>query len=454
MASRGEVISLNYTPTLAEWAGQFSDLPGFVYLDSGTSGHGAELEVVTALPTTIHRLQDYSTNLADWMTALEADLHKSCAQHAILGTSDCFTGCVAIGSLDYDAPAGSLRAQDLRDSRTMAGLYHWLLVTHRSSQTTELLIHPDCPAVTRQRIIALVKNRRPAATASFHLAANFRPAISKPQYQAHIARIQEYILAGDCYQVNYAQRFEATLEGDAWSAYRYVRTILAGGFSGFLRTAEDHSILSLSPERFLRIHQGTVISQPIKGTAPRHSDPEQDTALAQALLSSEKDRAENVMITDLLRNDLGQFCETGSVRVTELCGLHSFNNVHHLISTVEGRLAPGVSAGQMLLATSPGGSITGAPKKRAVEIIAELEPTPRGAYCGSLFILGGNDWLQSSIAIRTLEVTGDTVHCWGGGGITASSQWEAEYQETLDKVGPIMAALEEANQCSGNSIPS
>jgi len=454
MASRGEVISLNYTPTLAEWAGQFSDLPGFVYLDSGTSGHGAELEVVTALPTTIHRLQDYSTNLADWMTALEADLHKSCAQHAILGTSDCFTGCVAIGSLDYDAPAGSLRAQDLRDSRTMAGLYHWLLVTHRSSQTTELLIHPDCPAVTRQRIIALVKNRRPAATASFHLAANFRPAISKPQYQAHIARIQEYILAGDCYQVNYAQRFEATLEGDAWSAYRYVRTILAGGFSGFLRTAEDHSILSLSPERFLRIHQGTVMSQPIKGTAPRHSDPEQDTALAQALLSSEKDRAENVMITDLLRNDLGQFCETGSVRVTELCGLHSFNNVHHLISTVEGRLAPGVSAGQMLLATSPGGSITGAPKKRAVEIIAELEPTPRGAYCGSLFILGGNDWLQSSIAIRTLEVTGDTVHCWGGGGITASSQWEAEYQETLDKVGPIMAALEEANQCSGNSIPS
>jgi len=454
MASRGEVISLNYTPTLAEWAGQFSDLPGFVYLDSGTSGHGAELEVVTALPTTIHRLQDYSTNLADWMTALEADLHKSCAQHAILGTSDCFTGCVAIGSLDYDAPAGSLRAQDLRDSRTMAGLYHWLLVTHRSSQTTELLIHPDCPAVTRQRIIALVKNRRPAATASFHLAANFRPAISKPQYQAHIARIQEYILAGDCYQVNYAQRFEATLEGDAWSAYRYVRTILAGGFSGFLRTAEDHSILSLSPERFLRIHQGSVMSQPIKGTAPRHSDPEQDTALAQALLSSEKDRAENVMITDLLRNDLGQFCETGSVRVTELCGLHSFNNVHHLISTVEGRLAPGVSAGQMLLATSPGGSITGAPKKRAVEIIAELEPTPRGAYCGSLFILGGNDWLQSSIAIRTLEVTGDTVHCWGGGGITASSQWEAEYQETLDKVGPIMAALEEANQCSGNSIPS
>ena len=454
MTSRGEVTALDYTATLAGWAEQFSDLPGFVYLDSGTGGHGGELEVVTALPTIIHRLQDYSANLHDWMTALEADLHSACAQRAIVGTSSCFTGCAAIGSLDYDAPAGGLRAQDEPHSRTMAGLYHWLLVTHRCSQTTELLFHPDCPAVTRQRVTALIEAQHAAVPGSFHLVEHFRPAISKPQYQAHIARIQDYILAGDCYQVNYAQRFEAALEGDAWSAYRYVRTLLAGGFSGFLRTAEDHAILSLSPERFLRIHQGTVTSQPIKGTAPRHVDPEQDAALAQALLNSEKDRAENVMITDLLRNDLGQFCQTGSVNVTELCGLHSYNNVHHLVSTVEGKLAPGVSAGQMLLATSPGGSITGAPKKRAVEVIAELEPAPRGAYCGSLFILGGDDWMQSSIAIRTLEVTGNIVHCWGGGGITASSQWEAEYQETLDKVGPIMAALEEANQCSGNSIPS
>ena len=197
-----------------------------------------------------------------------------------------------------------------------------------------------------------------------------------------------------------------------------------------------------------------MTTQPIKGTAPRHSDPEQDKKLAEALKGSEKDRAENVMITDLLRNDIGQFCEAGSVRVTELCGLHSFGNVHHLISTVEGRLASGTTAGQLLLATSPGGSITGAPKKRAVEIIAELEDFPRGAYCGSIFMLGGGNWLQSSIAIRTLEASNGNLYCWGGGGITASSQWEAEYQETLDKVGPIMSALEAASQCSGSSIPS
>lgn len=450
MAFCGKVTALDYTPTLTEWAGQFSDLPGFVYLDSGTNEHGAELEIVTALPSATHRLQDYSGNLADWMTALEADLHAACEQQSVIGSSSCFTGCVAIGSLDYDAPARALQNQDQPDSRATASLYHWLLVTHRSSQTTELLIHADCPPTTRQQVIALISAGTVITSSTFLLAEPFRPAISKQQYQSHIASIQDYILAGDCYQVNYAQRFEATLEGDAWAAYRFVRGRLAGGFSGFLRTADDHAILSLSPERFLRIDQGTVTSQPIKGTAPRHSDPERDAALAQALLNSEKDRAENVMITDLLRNDLGQFCEAGSVKVTELCGLHSFTNVHHLISTVEGKLAHGVSPGQMLVATSPGGSITGAPKKRAVEIIAELEPTPRGAYCGSLFILGGGDWLQSSIAIRTLEVTGNMLHCWGGGGITSSSQWEAEYQETLDKVGPIMLSLEEASQCSGN----
>ena len=183
MASCGEVTALDYTATLAGWAEQFSDLPGFVYLDSGTGGHGGELEVVTALPTVIHRLQDYSANLDDWMTALEADLHSACAQSAIVGTSACFTGCAAIGSLDYDAPAGGLRAQDEPHSRTMAGLYHWLLVTHRRSQTTELLIHPDCPAVARQRITALIEAQHAAVPGSFHLVEHFRPAISKPQYR-------------------------------------------------------------------------------------------------------------------------------------------------------------------------------------------------------------------------------------------------------------------------------
>jgi para-aminobenzoate synthetase component 1 len=277
---------------------------------------------------------------------------------------------------------------------------------------------------------------------TFSISAPFEPSISKTDYCDAIRRIQDYIVAGDCYQVNYAQRFKATLQGDTWAAYQAVRGKLAGGFSGFLRQGEDHTILSLSPERFLQIHDGVITTQPIKGTAPRHLDVTSDRASAASLLKSDKDRAENVMITDLLRNDLGRFCEAGSVKVTELCGLHSFDNVHHLISTITGQLASGVSAGNVMIASSPGGSITGAPKKRAVEIIAELEPHDRGAYCGSLFAMTGDGWLQSSIAIRTLEAKGTSLYCWGGGGITASSHWEAEYQETLDKIGPIMKSLE------------
>jgi para-aminobenzoate synthetase component 1 len=445
---------LPFTASLSGLADKLAHLPGFVYLDSGDREFSAEMEIVAALPTVTHRLEDYSGNLGDWMTAVERDVREGHDHHDILGRSGAFTGRVAIGSLDYNAPAGRLIGQVDEPSRTMAAIYHWLLVSHRPSATTELLFHADCPEDTRTAVLAALESDKPAKSSAFAITQPFKAAISKRDYQQSVEQIQAYILAGDCYQVNFAQRFESMLEGDAWTAYRAIRDNLAGGFSGFMRPSDNHAILSLSPERFLSIRDGVVTTQPIKGTAPRHSDPEQDRRLAEALERSEKDRAENVMITDLLRNDIGQFCEPGSVEVTELCGLHSFGNVHHLISTVQGRLATGTTAGQLLLATSPGGSITGAPKKRAVEIIAELEDLPRGAYCGSLFMLGGGDWLQSSIAIRTLEAHNGNLYCWGGGGITASSHWQAEYQETLDKVGPIMRALEAASQCSGNSMPS
>jgi len=349
---------------------------------------------------------------------------------------------VAIGSLDYDAPAGATSRADTTPSLTSAGIYHWLLMTHRGTRRTQVIFHPKCSAETRASVIGALDADGEASIGSFSLTRPFASSISKAQYQQAIERIQQYILAGDCYQVNFAQRFEAEFVGDPWTAYRAARTHLAGGFSAYLTLSEGHTILSLSPERFLRIEGGVITTQPIKGTAPRHLDPDKDAELARALLDSEKDRAENIMITDLLRNDLGQFCEPGTVTVTELCGLHSFGNVHHLISTVRGTLKKGTTPGHMLLASSPGGSITGAPKKRAIEIINELESHPRGAYCGSVFVLAGGGWLQSSIAIRTLEIRGNALQCWGGGGITASSHWEAEYQETLDKVGPIMDALD------------
>jgi len=449
MSLAERTISLPFEASLVEWANLFAHLPGFAYLDSGNQTGGTERELFTALPSARHSLQHYSGDMSRWMAAIEAALAHAHQSDDAAQSSLSMGGCIAIGHLDYDTPARYLVGEAAEPGASAAHIYHWVMVSDFAAHSTQVVFHPDCCDATRHAVSAIVQSGKEALQSSqtsnqdsFSISAPFKPSISKTDYRDAIRRIQDYIVAGDCYQVNYAQRFKATLQGDTWAAYRAVRDKLAGGFSGFLRHGEDHTILSLSPERFLQIHNGVITTQPIKGTAARHLDISADRASAAALLSSDKDRAENVMITDLLRNDLGRFCEAGSVKVTELCGLYSFDNVHHLISTITGLLASGISAGNVLIASSPGGSITGAPKKRAVEIIAELEPHARGAYCGSLFAMTGDGWLQSSIAIRTLEAKGTSLYCWGGGGITASSHWEAEYQETLDKIGPIMEALE------------
>ncbi|MDA3164773.1 aminodeoxychorismate synthase component I, partial [Pseudomonas aeruginosa] len=260
-------------------------------------------------------------------------------------------------------------------------------------------------------------------------------------YRQAIRRIQDYIQAGDCYQVNYSQRFQAACSGSPWPAYRALREACPTPFSGYLRLA-DGAILSLSPERFLKLGKGKVETRPIKGTRPRGKTPEEDMALAASLLASPKDRAENLMIVDLLRNDIGRSCQPGSVRVPELFALESYPNVHHLVSSVTGELAPGKDALDLLEGSFPGGSITGAPKIRAMQIIDELEPSRRGIYCGSLFYLDVRGEMDSSIAIRTLLVRNGQVSCWGGGGIVADSHWEDEYQETLDKVRVLLETLE------------
>ena len=245
-----------------------------------------------------------------------------------------------------------------------------------------------------------------------------------------------------CYQANIAQRYSGHIGGSDFGLYNALKDVAPGDYSAFLRLRQGHAIISLSPERFLSIDGRRVYSQPIKGTAPRFDDPQRDAESAKALLASGKDRAENIMIVDLLRNDLGHFCATGTVSVSEICALYSYDNVHHLVSRVEGELRNGVTTGQALIAASPGGSITGAPKKRAVEIIQSLETAPRGAYCGSIFAMNGDGWLESSIAIRTLEAIGERLYCWGGGGVTWDSVPEQEYRETLHKVRGFMAALE------------
>jgi para-aminobenzoate synthetase component 1 len=193
----------------------------------------------------------------------------------------------------------------------------------------------------------------------------------------------------------------------------------------------------------MRISQGQVETRPIKGTRPRASDPSLDAAQAAALLDSLKDRAENLMIVDLLRNDLGRSCRIGSVKVPELFALESYPNVHHLVSAVTGELAADKDALDLIAGSFPGGSITGAPKSRAMQIIDELEPTRRALYCGSLLYLDVRGEMDSSIAIRSLLAKDGQISCWGGGGIVADSDWQAEYQESITKVKVLLQTLEQ-----------
>jgi len=268
---------------------------------------------------------------------------------------------------------------------------------------------------------------------------------TRDAYLAAVARVREYILAGDIFQANLTQRLEAPLREAPWRFYRRLRERSPAPFGAWFATP-DATIMSVSPERFLRASPaGEVETRPIKGTRPRGAGPADDAALAAALLASEKDRAENVMIVDLLRNDLSRVCEPGSVLVPELLALESHPTVHHLVSTVTGRLRPEVGPVALLRAAFPGGSITGAPKVRAMEIIAELEPAPRGVYCGSIGYVSATDAMDTSIAIRTAVVTAEGRCTFGaGGGIVADSTPEAEWDETLAKARAFVEALAEA----------
>ena len=259
-------------------------------------------------------------------------------------------------------------------------------------------------------------------------------------YEAAVARVVEYIRAGDCYQVNLSQRLLAPLREHPLDLYGRLRQLSPAPFSAYFDLGE-FQILSTSPERFLKVERGEVETRPIKGTRPRGRTPEEDAALIADLLANPKDRAENVMIVDLLRNDLGRVCEFGSVTVPKVCELESFRHVHHLVSEVRGKLRPGCGPLDLLKAAFPGGSVTGAPKVRAMEIIAELEPTARGPYCGSLGWIGFDGGMDTNILIRTFTAGGGWLQFPVGGGIVADSEPRREYEETLHKAAGLLKAL-------------
>jgi len=269
-----------------------------------------------------------------------------------------------------------------------------------------------------------------------------RSNMDKSYYQQAFNKIKHYLKEGDSYQVNLAQRFVSRCSGNPWIAYKALRKMNAAPFSAYLNFPECQ-VLSSSPERFLKVTDGEVETKPIKGTRPRIEHHAKDKSQIIALSESKKDRAENVMIVDLLRNDISKNCKDGSVTVPKLFDVESFATVHHLVSTVKGVLAEGQHALDLLRSCFPGGSITGAPKIRSMEIIEELEPNRRGIYCGSIGYIGFNGNMDTNIAIRTLVHSGNTIRFWAGGGIVNDSVMDDEYQESFDKAAALLKLLKQ-----------
>jgi para-aminobenzoate synthetase component 1 len=358
----------------------------------------------------------------------------------------------AIGYFGYDLGRRIERlpnlTEDMEHLPEMAvGIYDWALVVDHQQRRC-CLVGQNPTRLERYRRLFQRTMEQPikrSTTAPYRVLGEVCSNMTREEYHGSIARIKRYILDGDCYQVNFAQRFSVAAQGDPWQAYKGLRQLNAAPFAAYLNMPHCQ-VLSTSPERFLELRNGRVETKPIKGTAPRGEDPIEDMMLAEMLKNSPKDQAENLMIVDLLRNDLGKVCATGSVEVPELFKLESYARVHHLVSKVCGRLAEGQDALSLLRACFPGGSITGAPKLRSMEIIEELEPHRRGIYCGSIGYIGFNGDMDCNIAIRTMIHSEGITRLWAGGGIVADSDPEAEYRETYHKAAALLDLLQRMEQ--------
>ena len=438
------ILALPYREDPALYFDAVRDRSWPVLLDSGGR---AAIDIIAADPTirlvTRGAQTRVSTRSAEYHSGDDpfALVRKSLAPVAAPVHGLPFEGG-AIGYFGYDLgrrierlPSIARDADGLPDM--CIGIYDWAVVVDHRRRESWLVGQGRDPATSDNwdaLADVLGSHAMTVPEVPFGSTGRLSQSLSPDAYAAGFRRILRYIRDGDCYQVNYALRFETPVSGDPWWGYRALRRRNPVPFGAYLEY-EDFSVLSFSPERFLRLEHGQVETRPIKGTRPRGETPQADAALHRELLDSEKDRAENLMIVDLLRNDLGRVCEPGSIEVTRLFDVESFTTVHHLVSRIAGRLRAGEDASSLLRACFPGGSITGAPKIRAMQIIEELEPERRGIYCGAIGHIGFGGDMDTNIAIRTLVVRRDKAWFWAGGGIVADSVAEAEYAECLNKAG-------------------
>lgn len=445
-------LELAYAANGAQLFSKFQHLPWSIYLDScHPYCQQGRFDIICAYPfatlqsngltTTVQTKKLQYCTSDDPLSILKKELIKYSHNNFHYPF---YGGALGYFSYDLARQIMPLPAQTatITTIPTLAiGLYDWAIVTdHHDKKTVLLSTHQH--ESTRQVISAVQQllSKASPATNSFSLASPWQKNMSKSQYMQAFKQIQQFIQAGDCYQVNLAQCFSAKFTGSLWPAYLHLRALNPAPHAAYLNCPAT-TIACLSPERFLQVKQNKVITKPIKGTRPRSSDDGVDQQLRQELSANEKERAENLMIVDLLRNDLAKTCIPGSIKVPRLFELESFANVHHLVSTVNGELPANKHSLDLLHGCFPGGSITGAPKLRAMQIIASLEPQRRHVYCGAIGYIDFNGDMDLNISIRTLTAHNNLLYCAAGGGIVADSKPETEYQETFTKVDRLMQIL-------------
>ena len=408
-----ELIELSLPPM--EAARRLHARPGFVFLDSASAAADTHhLSILAAEPARVH-----SGTLARDAARLRAALDRH-----------------RVSAVDWGFPLGGLIGYVGYDGRFVFGEYDSLLVYHHHQDRWFAIGSPE--------YIADLAHPPPQPTAGSDEAGDgfaFVPGMDREGFIRRVRRAQEWIAAGDIYQVNLAHQFRATRwpNHDPLTIYEHLRNVSPVPYGAYVDLG-GQQVLSSSPECFLKMSGRGITTRPIKGTRPRFADPLLDEKSAYDLITSPKESSELVMITDLQRNDLGRVCDYGTVQARELLALERYAQVFHLVSTVIGQLREGVDHLEALKSCSPGGSITGAPKKRAMEIIATLEPTPRGIYTGAIGYFGWNGESQFNIAIRTLIGEPDHWHFHVGAGIVADSDPAAEYEETLHKAAGILTA--------------
>ena len=454
------VYDLGLLPHPARLFHAFQDMPSPALLDGAMPGaSGNRFSYLTADPFLVIRSRGRQVTLeqgdaseeveGDPWSTLQGLLHKYRIEQAP-GLPPFQGGVLGYWSYDLGRHLERLPSwaeDDIHLPEMYLGLYDWALAY--DGDTGRLcLFSTGLPegTVERAQIRAeeimnrLKREPQDGHPSVFDSPVSLRSNFTPETYMAAIERIKEYLAAGDTYQVNLSQRFQSPFQGDPWNLYLRLRSFNPAPFAAYLGFPEV-KILSASPEEFLHLERGQVRVRPIKGTRPAGVTPDESARYAAELLASEKERAENVMIVDLIRNDVGRVCRIGSVEVPNLFTVERHPTVLHLVSTVVGELLSSADAVDLLRACFPGGSVTGAPKLRSMEIIEELEPVRRGVYCGAIgYISFGGD-MGTSIAIRTLVLTGGQVYLQVGGGIVADSDPFAEYQETLQKGKGLRRAL-------------